>query len=927
MYIKLFLKKIVVVCVVLGVAVGCSEVSEQEHLQNAYDFYESNDLRASIVEVKNTLQINSENVDARVLLGQIYLMLDNGIDAVKELERAIELGKVGDDVNLLLGEAYIYAGQAEALLEHKEFTLGDAEESAQWLALSGHAYSQLGENEKAKKLYEESIELSGANYYALYGLALYSLNKGRIADAVTLLNDVVKLPQKNGKAWQVLGDAYYYQRQHDSALSSYHTAIDVERHGVITNTVYLARLGSVKSLIALDNIEQARQEIAFLKNKKVSTPDLNYFEALIAYSEKNYEQSTELLLAALKENDSHKPSLLLLGAVKFALNQLGQADMYLTRYLSASPDHVYARKLLGAARIKLNQPGRAYDVLAPAVKLAADDAQLLEMIGAAALRKGDFDGGRKFLVEALSKDPSSSSLRMELALASFASGDVDGAIKELEDIVKGGSDTFRAQQGLISAYIKNNQLDRAIESTQQYLDTHSKDPLAYSLLALVYQVNKEANKARGVLTQGLALDPKNVQLRLRLAQIEAQSGQITEAQEILEVLVVENKKLLSAYMMLAQVMAKQGENSEAIEWLEKAAEAEETFAPPRLLLARHYLRTGELEKARVMSRELNKHYPEDPGVVLLAAQIHVAKKEWNEAGLLLASLVKRSPRVGFYFSLAQVQRQQKQFISAKSTLRELLQLDEQYLPALHMLVELESNDGNLKKASAYAAKMVEYFPDLAAGYEAGGDLYFKQGRFNEAEHRYQKALSKQVTNVLTVKLYRAKKMQGDQGAWRLLENWLAENPGDDAVRMELAANYQVIGKALLAMEEYKRVLISNPENYVALNNLAWSQYEDGNLTDALGNAEKAYRLKGDDASILDTYGWILVSSGRVEEAENILFKAHTINRDAPEIAYHYAYALVQVGKKSQARRLLDEILTNEMVLPFRAEAEKLMSEL
>ena len=61
--------------------VACdSELTVQEHILNAKDFEESGEIKASVIELKNALQKNPENIEARWMLGRIYL--DAGNDKV-----------------------------------------------------------------------------------------------------------------------------------------------------------------------------------------------------------------------------------------------------------------------------------------------------------------------------------------------------------------------------------------------------------------------------------------------------------------------------------------------------------------------------------------------------------------------------------------------------------------------------------------------------------------------------------------------------------------------------------------------------------------------------------------------------------------------------------------------------------------------------
>ena len=75
-----------------GGLAGCGKTNftDIEHIARAKDFQGKGDLTASVIELKGALKKNPGNAEARWLLRQIYVDLENGAAAEKELERAIK---------------------------------------------------------------------------------------------------------------------------------------------------------------------------------------------------------------------------------------------------------------------------------------------------------------------------------------------------------------------------------------------------------------------------------------------------------------------------------------------------------------------------------------------------------------------------------------------------------------------------------------------------------------------------------------------------------------------------------------------------------------------------------------------------------------------------------------------------------------------
>ena len=113
---------------------------------------------------------------------------------------------------------------------------------------------------------------------------------------------------------------------------------------------------------------------------------------------------------------------------------------------------------------------------------------------------------------------------------------------------------------------------------------------------------------------------------------------------------------------------------------------------------------------------------------------------------------------------------------------------------------------------------------------------------------------------------------------------------------------------------------------LVLNNLAWA-YQQVKDKRALETAERAYKLKPDNAAIADTLGWMLVEQGNNTRGLELLQKAVAAAPNAHEIRYHLAQAWLKVGDKSKARSELERVLASDAKFPQQAEAMKLLKQL
>ena len=74
-----------------------------------------------------------------------------------------------------------------------------------------------------------------------------------------------------------------------------------------------------------------------------------------------------------------------------------------------------------------------------------------------------------------------------------------------------------------------------------------------------------------------------------------------------------------------------------------------------------------------------------------------------------------------------------------------------------------------------------------------------------------------------------------------LADWVENNPGDGAIRQVLAQAYLQSEETQAAIDQYQALLEVQPDNIVALNNLAWL-YHSINDARAIEWAEQAFKL-------------------------------------------------------------------------------------
>jgi Tfp pilus assembly protein PilF len=138
---------------------------------------------------------------------------------------------------------------------------------------------------------------------------------------------------------------------------------------------------------------------------------------------------------------------------------------------------------------------------------------------------------------------------------------------------------------------------------------------------------------------------------------------------------------------------------------------------------------------------------------------------------------------------------------------------------------------------------------------------------------------------------------------------------------ELAAkNYKA------AAAHYQALIAIEPNNAVALNNLAWIGGETGDPK-ALGYAERAVALAPRSAAVLDTYGSLLLKKGETEKGLEVMSRAAQAEPKRYDIRLNYARALAGAGQKDAARKELEALQAVAEDFPGKSEIAGLLKAL
>lgn len=920
------LSTLAVLVLALGGMSGCDKLrnfSEQELVQRAKDFQNKGDIKASVIELKNVLQKNPNNAEARWLLGEIYIQASQGNEAEKELLKARQLGVDTESLIVPLGQARILQRQyAKVLDETRPSEKTSTKNLAKILQIRGDALYGLGKYDEACTTFADSLSKDSAYVPAYWGLVKCAVGKGDANQARAQLTTAFKLEPQNAGTWLLQGDMERSLKRPSEAEAAYAQALKLQPNNVaaLTNRALVS--------IGLGHYDSAQKDIKKLHELEPSMLMGRYLRGLLYYNLGNFKAAREEMLEVLRVEQNHVPTLLLAGSVAYALGNYQEAETLLSGVLARLPGELQVRKLLAATQLRLNMVGKAIETLNPLLDSPHQDAQTLILAGEVFMRSKDYAQAANMLEKAAILEPKRADLKTALGRSKLASGELDAAVRQMEAAIALDPKDPQADVLLALTYLGNKDYDKALTAIALLDKKLPNNPLAANLKGRAFLGKKDLGNARKSFEYALSLDAAFVPAAINLAELDLQDKNFLAAKKRFEVVLAKDKNNLQAMLALARISLLSGNPQEQGSWLERAIASNPKRIEPRLELADYYLKRGEPQKAVVLASEVRELAPDDPLVLGTYAAVQAANGELNNAVATYNRLIQLLPKAAtVHYRLALVQAGMGKMEEARTSLAKALSLKPDFMEAKLQLASLEIKAGHYEQALEIAREVQQKNPQSSLGFSLEGDVWMARNKYQQAAVSFVAANRLVATSGGLIKQHLAMSKAGKVAeADSMLLGWIKSNPSDIVIRLYLGEAYTLCGNAESAIGQYQAVLKIDPENLSALNNLAVTLSNRDSAT-AHQYAERAYKLRPESAPIADTLGWIRLERGDIRQGLELLQKASRLEPNAPQIRYHLAVALVKSGNKTQARTELERLLRSNATFKDRVQAQQLLRQL
>jgi tetratricopeptide (TPR) repeat protein len=694
---------------------------------------------------------------------------------------------------------------------------------------------------------------------------------------------------------------------------------------------------------ALAKKDYARALIQFRNAAVLKKGDAEPYQAALAYiGTGDYTRGAQALNKALQLDPKHLKAQIKLAELLRATGKeqnLAEAETRIKGVLAISPGNADA---LNAQALTEWDRGRFADArrsLAQAVEQAPQNLLAANNLAIVKRAENDFAGAEKVYKSAITSNPHlaaplvmlgnfyTDTQRSDAAEQQYRRAlQIDAknvpALLRLADLYATAHRSPEAEKiySQISALpdprlrplhaiflFKSGKREEAIAEFARLAKADSLDRDARTRLIEAYFAVNRISDVEKLLTDALRKNGKDTDALLQRSRVYLLAGNYDEARKDLAQVLHFQSDSSQAHYLMAKVLGADRAWSSQKQELGQALQTNQSFLPARLELAR-LLIAGNAAKSALSV--LDNGIPESQRNVLQ----FVVLRNWAvfatndlpefSKGVAKAMTLGRTPDV--LLQNAVLKLVQHDPAGARKSLQEILQQNPEETRALDLMAR--------SYAPKQTAQGLQFLRDYAAQHPKSARIQLYLGRVlmslpDQAGARRALAASLEATPGLTAAEFSLARLDSAEGklddARKRLTALSTSHRAEIPARTLLAGIEERSGNRAAAIDHLRKVLDLDPNNLVALNDLAYLLSDNAKQTDeALKYAQHAKELAPDSLDVADTLGWVLYRKGLYQESLRYLETA--AGKQATSVRkYHLAMAYFKLGRQKLGQQTLD----------------------
>jgi tetratricopeptide (TPR) repeat protein len=645
-----------------------------------------------IPELQKTVDLDANNLDARIKLGNYYIAASKGKPEVVSMAEKMAQEVLAKDANnieghILLGSVLFAQNQKDKAFEQLDMAIKlDPKRVESYLSLA-RFYIVTGDPAKAEELFKQAISISPNTPLGHTEYGKYLAQQGRLPEAEVELRKAVDVAPTDRTAQFVLASFYLVNKQFDKAELSYKAlaALDPDKpesQGMLAD--FYSSVGRIDESIRIYQQTLAKSpdylqgryrlgEILLMKGDvqgataqidEILKKDASDRQALLLRARvKSIGNQTEGLKAALEDlkkvleqEPTSRAGLYFMAQTNFNLGMMDQARAFAGDLEKNYPDYLPAKLMKlqvalgsGDPRTAASLAGELLDRVSKTAPDRDNSPQLLAEIrqktllarGTAQMQLGNAAGAKADFEAARDASPNDPTAYNNLAIVAMTQKKSDEAVSNWENALKLDGANFTALSGMIGMFAADQQYDKGHARIDQAINVYPNNASLHFLKAQIYGYQHNREGAEAELRKTLELDPNYVGAYSALGALfinfHQEDRAIAEYQKIIE----RRPDNPAAYTMIGMLEDARKNYDAAANHYKKALEIDPNAAIPANNLAWLYAVTGKgnLDEAVKMAQGVVQRNPNVAGFVDTLGWVYYKKNLFAAASEQLQKAV------------------------------------------------------------------------------------------------------------------------------------------------------------------------------------------------------------------------------------------------------------------------------------------------
>jgi putative PEP-CTERM system TPR-repeat lipoprotein len=865
---------------------GCSEnKTTTEYISEAKVAFSNGQNSLAIINLKNVLKTEKNNLEARFLLGSVYAKQGLWVNAEKELRIASNAGFTDGNIDILLTKIHYRLEDTDYLISVKNLQNEYSDLAKIYLAIIALKQGDVAEG---RVIFDE-ITLGGSDQdLSNLAMAWDSFLNADFVGSLKHLDTLALASVIKEDVIELRVAILVAQKNHEAAAEQLEMFLSIHPQS------HVHRLQLAEQYVKYRNYPDAEKNADLLLSLFENNIILNRIKAEIKFNAKDYSSAKEFAEKALR-NSEDTLSKVIAGMSAY---QLGQYESSYN-YLNAVSTHFAEAHPVNQIIISLsNQLSFS----------TGTSSELLSDTVLSLINSGDYKRTKNVLIKASeSSRLNDGVIDFQLGLLKIIEGD-STFTEDFERAISNGFNDIEPKVLLAELYLREKEYIKVLEIADSL--SSSNKVIANLLKGSVYLEKEEYDNAILAYEGILSSETEHMGAMFKLSETHFKNGNTAKSIELLKNIYKISASNVYAVRSLFKFSLEPANKKMFEQFFISQAKVDKKNINRQIVLTEFYLLHNEVEQAlSIASRYLLKN-PEQLEMTLLKTRALLSLNRINDVKDILVTLNNIAPT-------------HPAVIKNKAY---ILNLDGNKTEAIKVIEDFRANNNGILNDDLLLLSSIIYVENInilkaekslnkvknkqhPRYSRIAGKMALIKGNSPLAVELLSKAYKSSPSQLVALELAQALQNEGDYDeAIQLLESFILKNNG---IKLSLV-NYKL---AELCEEKYpekaeslyKQLLIETNESVATLNNIAWFYYTQQRSIEGKAYANLAVKKAPELAAVHNTLGVILLELGDLSKASQHLQTAVNIEPQNDKYKIWLAKSFIENGDHALASKIRSSI--------------------